>query len=41
MRRHSIGKRFTKIKGLNKIDPEAIIPETPKLIEDFIESLNS
>ncbi|CAD8063540.1 unnamed protein product [Paramecium primaurelia] len=41
MKRHSIGKTFTKLKGLNKADPDAIIPETPKLIEDFIESLNS
>ncbi|CAD8175062.1 unnamed protein product [Paramecium octaurelia] len=41
MKRHSIGKKFTKIKGLNKADPDAIIPETPQLIEDFIQSLNS
>ncbi|CAD8091646.1 unnamed protein product [Paramecium sonneborni] len=40
MKRHSIGKRFKKLKGMNKADPDAIIPETPKLIEDFIESLN-
>ncbi|CAD8129614.1 unnamed protein product [Paramecium sonneborni] len=40
MKRYSIGKRFKKLKGMNKADPDAIIPETPKLIEDFIESLN-
>lgn len=30
MKRHTMGKRFRKIKGLRKSDPNAIIPETPK-----------
>lgn len=29
MKRNTIGKKFRKNKGLRKIDPNAIIPETP------------
>lgn len=30
MKRHSVGKRFRKMKGLHKVDPNAVIPDTPK-----------
>lgn len=30
MKRHSIGKRFRKIKALKKADSQAIVPEAPE-----------
>ncbi|CAD8180560.1 unnamed protein product [Paramecium pentaurelia] len=41
MKRHTVGKRFRKIKGLRKSDPNAIIPEPPKQLQDYIEILTS
>ncbi|CAD8171220.1 unnamed protein product [Paramecium pentaurelia] len=41
MKRHSIGKRFRKLKGLRKADPNAVIPETPKQLQDYIETLTA
>lgn len=41
MKRYSTGKKFHRIKGLKKADPNAIYSETPKQIEDFIENLTS
>ncbi|CAK65712.1 unnamed protein product (macronuclear) [Paramecium tetraurelia] len=41
MKRHSTGKKFHRIKGIKKADLNAIISETPKQIEEFIESLSS
>ncbi|CAD8083112.1 unnamed protein product [Paramecium sonneborni] len=41
MKRHSIGKRFRKMKGLRKVDPNAVIPEAPKQLQDYIDILTA
>ncbi|CAD8199077.1 unnamed protein product [Paramecium pentaurelia] len=41
MKRHSIGKKFRKIKALKKADPQAIIPEAPEQLQKYIQELTS
>ncbi|CAD8106814.1 unnamed protein product [Paramecium sonneborni] len=41
MKRHSIGKKFRKIKALKKADPNAIVPEVPQQLQEYINQLNS
>ncbi|CAK62992.1 unnamed protein product (macronuclear) [Paramecium tetraurelia] len=41
MKRHSIGKKFRKIKALKKADPHAIIPEAPEQLQQYIKELTS
>ena len=41
MKRHSIGKKFRKIKALKKKDPNAVIPEAPEELKEYISYLTS